>query len=158
MIEYLIGKYLEDEEIVIGNLHYSKKPETTSLTTTIYSEAVPQPAYVQGFNSDFVGVKFLTRSQVNQEAKKLAYDIHKNLSQLGSIEIETTHNIGGVVYDWKAWIVSVDIVTPPTDLEIDDKGRFVVVSHYSVHAQTEGNKFRKATITEPYEEEVEEEP
>ena len=148
---------MEDEEIVNGNLHYSKRPDTTSLTTTIYSEIVPQPDYVQGFNSDHFGIKFLTRSEINQEANKLASDIHKAIAQLGGIDIETTQTINSVVYNWKGWIVSVDIVTPPTDLEIDDRGRFVVVSHYSVHAQTEGNKFRKATITEPYEEEVEEE-
>ena len=148
MIQYLIGKYLEDEGIVNGNLFYSKRPDTESLSTTIYSETVPQPDFVQAFANDYVGVKFLTRSKINQEANKLAEDIHKNISQLGNIEIETRHTINGVEYNWKGFIVSVDIVTPPTDLEIDDKGRFVVVSHYSVHVETEGNKFRKPTITQ----------
>ena len=146
-MEYHIGKYLEDNNV--ANPYYNFQPETDDTITTIYSESVPVPDYAQAFNSDLVGIKFLTRGSNQQSARTLAWDIHREISQLGSIEITVS---GETV-----WIVSVDIVNVPTYLERDDKGRVTFVSHYSVHAQTEGNKFRKATITEPYEEEVEEE-
>ena len=145
-MEYHIGKYLEDEEV--ASPFYNFQPETDDTITTIYSESVPVPDYAQAFNSDLVGVKFLTRGVNQQAARTLAWDIHRNITQLGGIEITAQSET--------VWIVSVDTVNPPTYLERDDKGRVTFVSHYSVHAQTEGNKFRKATITEPYEEEIEE--
>ena len=145
-MEYHIGKYLEDEEV--ASPFYNFQPETDDTITTVYSESVPVPDYAQAFNSDLVGVKFLTRGVNQQQARTLAWNIHRNITQLGGIEITAQSET--------VWIVSVDTVNPPTYLERDEKGRVTFVSHYSVHAQTEGNKFRKATITEPYEEEVEE--
>lgn len=137
-MEYHIGKYLQDNEVATPN--YNFQPETDNTITTIYSESVPVPDYMQGFNSDLVGIKFLTRGTNNQATRTLAWNIHRNISQLGDIEITAE---GETVY-----IVSVDIVNAPTFLERDDKGRITFVSHYSVHAQTSNNKFRKLTITE----------
>ena len=147
-MEYHIGKYLEDNEV--ASPFYNFQPETDDTITTVYSESVPVPDYAQGFNSDLMGIKFLTRGVDQQATRKLSWDIHRAISQLGSIEITVSGE--------SVWIVSVDIVNVPTYLERDDKGRVTFVSHYSVHAQTTGNAFRKATITETYEEEIEEEP
>ena len=139
-MEYHIGKYLTDAGIVSNNIFYNRQPDTDNLITTIYSESVPVPDYAQGFNSDLVGIKFLTRAKQRiLDAKKLAWDIHRNLAQLGSIEITTQ--------DETVWIVSVDIVNVPTFLEIDHKDRATFVSHYSVHAQTQGNIFRRSGRT-----------
>ena len=141
-MEYHIGKYLTDEQVATP--FYNFRPDTDDTITSIYSETVPQPDFVQGYANDLVGVKFLTRGTNQQATRKLAWDIHRAISQLGDIEITAESET--------VYIVSVDIVTPPTFLETDEKGRIIFVSHYSVHAETEGNAFRKATITEPYEE------
>ena len=137
-MEYQIGKYLEDNNITTP--FYNFRPDTNDAITSIYSETVPQPDFAQAFANDYVGVKLLTRGSNQQETRTLAWDIHRNISQLGDIEITAQ---GETVY-----IVSVDIVNPPTFLEVDEKGRIVFVSHYSVHGETEGNKFRKPTITQ----------
>ena len=136
-MEYHIGKYLEDNEV--ANPFYNFQPETDNTVTTIYSESVPVPDYAQGFNSDLVGIKFLTRGVDQQVTRKLAWDIHRNIAQLGSIEITAQNET--------VWIVSVDIVNVPTYLERDEKGRVTFVSHYSVHAQTQGNTFRRSGRT-----------
>lgn len=139
-MEYHIGKYLQDNEVATPN--YNFQPDTDNTITTIYSESVPVPDYAQAYNSDLVGIKFLTRGINQQQARKLAWDIHREIGQLGGIEITAEAET--------VYIVSVDIVNVPTFLSRDEKGRVTFVSHYSVHAQTEGNAFRKATITERY--------
>lgn len=141
MVEQL-GKYLEDEGVVAINstLFFYSQPETENVITSIYPETVPQPDYVQGFNSDHVGAKFLTRGTNSKQAKDFANLIHKKISQLGGIDL--------TAYGETIHFVSVDIVTPPTYLDTDAKGRAQFVSHYSVHIQTQGNEFRKATITQ----------
>lgn len=136
-MEYQIGKYLEDNNV--ASPFYNFRPDTDDTITSIYSETVPQPDFAQAFANDYVGVKFLTRGANQQETRALAWEIHKKLAQLGNVEITAE---GETVT-----IVSVDIVNPPTFLEVDNKNRTVFVSHYSVHGETQGNKFRKDTIT-----------
>ena len=155
-MEYHIGKYLEDKPYKsLGAstdlegfsvsfkeakvLNYNYIPDTRSSITSIYSESVPQPDFAQGYANDFVGIKFLTRGSDQQTTRNLAWDIHRAISQLGDIEITAQEET--------VYIVSVDIVNPPTFLEVDEKGRIVFVSHYSVHAETEGNAFRQPTTT-----------
>ena len=136
-MEYHIGKYLEDQQVATP--YYNFRPDTDHTITSIYSEAVPQPDYAQAYANDFVGIKFLTRGKNQQATRKLAWDIHKAISQLGDIEITAQQET--------VTIVSVDIVNTPTFLEVDEKGRIVFVSHYSVHAETEGNAFRQTATT-----------
>lgn len=140
MVEQL-GKYLEDQGVVSINstLFFYSQPDVEDVITSIYPETVPQPDYVQGFNSDHIGAKFLTRGSNSKDAKDLAWNIHKKITQLGDIEL--------TAYNETIYFVSVNIVNPPTYLETDNKGRATFVSHYSVHIETTGNAFRQSTIT-----------
>lgn len=136
-MEYQIAKYLEDNNVASPFVNY--RPDNNDTLTSIYSESVPQPDFVQGFANDYIGIKFLTRGKNQQETRSLAWSIHKKLAQLGGVEITSQGET--------AYVVSVDIVNPPTFLEVDEKGRIVFVSHYSVHGETQGNKFRRNART-----------
>lgn len=142
-MEYHVLKYLEDKGVVsrsgtpLATVNY--RPDTDDLITSLYSESAPQEQDTHHFDSDRIGVQFLTRSPATKAAYDLAWKIHGNLTALGSLEItEAGETIN---------IIDTHIVNPPTFLENDEKGRAVFTSHYAFRINIGGNLYRKMDKT-----------
>lgn len=142
-MEFWIGKYLEDLGVLNGSsepyIYYNKRPDSNDLGSLIKSTNVPQTVDSHYFDTDHVGIQFLTRSNDNVRASDLAWDIHRKLTALGDLEITygtETRNI-----------VDTQIVNAPVFLEVDEKGRYVYTQQYAFRANIGGNRFRKDTQT-----------
>ena len=142
-MEYHVLKYLEDKNVVsrtgtpLATVNF--RPDTDDLITSLYSESAPQEQDTHHFDSDRIGVQFLTRSPNTKAAYDLAWKIHRNLTALGSLEItEAGETIN---------IIDTHIVNPPTFLENDEKGRAVFTSHYAFRINIGGNLYRKMDKT-----------
>lgn len=133
-MEYHIGKYLTDQGVFNGNLFYNFQPDRDDLISTIYSESAPQTIDSHHFDTDHVGIHFLTRGTNQSEVYTLAWLIHRELTALGSLEIDFNGDIRNVV--------DTHIATAPVFLERDDKGRVVFTSHYFIRCNIGGNRFR----------------
>ena len=144
-MEYHVLKYLEDQGVVSRTgtgaplATVNHRPDTNDLMTSIYSESAPQEQDTHHFDSDRIGVQFLTRSPNTRAAYDLAWDIHRKLTALGDLEVtEDSQTIN---------IVDTHIVNPPTFLENDEKGRVVFTSHYAFRINIGGNLYRKMDKT-----------
>ena len=142
-MEYHVLKYLEDQGVVsragapLATVNY--RPDSDDLMTSLYSESAPQEQDTHHFDSDRMGVQFLTQSPNTKDAYSLAWEIHRKLTALGDLEVtEDSQTIN---------IVDTHIVNPPTFLENDEKGRAVFTSHYAFRINIGGNLYRKMDKT-----------
>lgn len=138
-MEYHIGKYLTDVGVFSNNLFYNFQPDTDDLVATVYSESVPQTIDSHHFDTDHVGIHFLYRGINQASVYALAWQVHRELTALGSIEIDFNGDVRN--------IVDTHIVNAPVFLERDDKGRVVFTAHYHIRGNIGGNRFRQMDIT-----------
>lgn len=146
-MEWYILKYLEDKAILSrgSNAWVNFQPDLTSVHTTIFSESAPQTIDSHHYDTDLIGIQFITKSTAQQEAYNLAWDIHRMLSGLGYYTAGATLPDGTVLPDIR--IIDTHIVNAPTFLSVDEKGRVEFTSHYMIRANMGNNEYRKMNET-----------
>lgn len=135
-MEYYILKYLTDQAVLTlgSNAYVHQMPDTDEAITCIYSSSAPYLDYMHHFDTDNIGIQFLTRGLNKTDAWKLARSIHKALKGLTDLTIDDAPDPDGVGVLDEITIVDVHVVNKPVFLELDDHSRATFTSNYLVES------------------------
>jgi len=134
MIAEQFALYLHTQKYGTQNLDLfvAFQPNEPANCIIVYDESVSVSSDSHAVSVDEFGVQVLVRNTVYGTARDKSMMIHKALVGFGG----RSFVIGGLV------VSAVFIVTTPTSIGKDDKGRNEWSAHYRVRVESKGDAFR----------------
>jgi len=134
MIASEVAAYLaaQGHGVLNSTLFYGYQDDTPDNTITVYDESAPVIEESNALAVDLCGIQILIRNTSYAAAQALSEAIHRDLAGFGGGPFVT----GGKV------VAAVFLLTPPTSIGRDDKGRSEWSSHYTAWVHSTGDTYR----------------
>jgi len=126
-IQTEFGAWIEGKDLFLGF-----QPDSPDDCITVYDESASVLEESHALSTDACGVQVLVRNQSYTSARDALIAIHQDLAGFGG---EPFVSGGKMVH-------AVFIVTSPTSIGRDDKGRSEWTAHYWMRVESQGDLFR----------------
>lgn len=115
------------------DLFLNFQPDTPDNCVTVYDESAPLIPESHVLSIDQLGVQVIVRNSSGSTAARDALkEIHKDLAGYGGEPFVAGGSMVSALY----------IVTPPTSIGLDNKGRAEWTAHYRMRVESEGDLYR----------------
>ncbi len=114
------------------DLFLNFQPDSPDDCVTVEDETAPVLEESHALAVDQFGVKVIVRDTNGTNARSKLMNIHKDLAGFGGAPFIAGGSMVGALF----------IVTSPTSIGLDDKGRTEWVAHYRMRVDSNGDLFR----------------
>jgi len=134
MIASEVASYLADRGhgVLNSTLFYGYQDDNPDNSITLYDESAPMIEESNALAVDLCGLQVLVRNTSYATAQALVTAIHRDLAGFGGEAFVTGGSMVGAVL----------VMTPPTSIGRDDKGRSEWSAHYSIRVDSTGDTYR----------------